>query len=125
MDELSTALMEGMTPVISYWSSDDMLWLDGKGADHLGPCAKDDASACAETVQFYEFSIADIGAPRSNVCYRKLVKLHRFRTRRSIIFRARPQMVCTFSIEPEHIVRAPITNNRSHAFHESSRQLIH
>merc|ERR1712060_247285 len=36
----------GMTPVFSYWSSDKMLWMDGKGPDGQGPCSEDVAKAC-------------------------------------------------------------------------------
>mmetsp|Transcript_136842 Transcript_136842/g.266170 ORF Transcript_136842/g.266170 Transcript_136842/m.266170 type:complete len:772 (+) Transcript_136842:48-2363(+) len=63
MTELSQALQKGMTPIISYWSSDKMLWMDGKGTDQQGPCAADKASACGHSVKFYNFSVADIGAP--------------------------------------------------------------
>ncbi|CAK0811444.1 unnamed protein product, partial [Prorocentrum cordatum] len=61
MGELSDALAEGLTPIISYWSADDMLWMDGKGADGRGPCDHDDASACSESVKFYDFSVERIG----------------------------------------------------------------
>ncbi|CAK0850567.1 unnamed protein product [Prorocentrum cordatum] len=57
MPELSRALSAGMTPTISYWSDDDMLWMDGKGADSKGPCAADSTASCADSVQFYGFSI--------------------------------------------------------------------
>lgn len=59
--EVSKALTEGMTPVVSYWSADDMLWLDGKGGDGKGPCASDDASRCSDAVKFYDFAILSIG----------------------------------------------------------------
>lgn len=61
--ELSSALFAGMTPVVSYWASDDMLWMDGKGTDGQGPCAVDDAKACGKSVKFSGFSIANIGDP--------------------------------------------------------------
>mmetsp|Transcript_63466 Transcript_63466/g.125540 ORF Transcript_63466/g.125540 Transcript_63466/m.125540 type:complete len:759 (-) Transcript_63466:122-2398(-) len=63
MAELSQALQKGMTPIISYWSSDKMLWMDGKGTDRQGPCAADNAKACGNSVKFFNFSVADIGAP--------------------------------------------------------------
>lgn len=53
--ELTRAFEAGMAPIISYWSSDQMLWMDGTGADGLGPCWQDDASACGESVSFYDF----------------------------------------------------------------------
>lgn len=59
MDELSSALQAGMTPVFSYWSSEDMLWMDGKGTDQQGPCSIEDPSACADSVSFSDFSITD------------------------------------------------------------------
>lgn len=59
--ELTEALRAGMTPVISYWSSDNMLWLDGVGADGKGPCRTDRASGCVGAVPFSNFSVSDIG----------------------------------------------------------------
>jgi len=67
MAELSQALQNGMTPIISYWSSDKMLWMDGKGTDQQGPCATDNAKVCGNSVKFYNFSVADIGAPVSPI----------------------------------------------------------
>jgi len=58
--ELTAALSMGMTPVVSYWSSDEMLWMDGKGSDGQGPCERDNAKACADSVKFYDFSIQPI-----------------------------------------------------------------
>jgi len=46
--------------VMSYWSANDMLWMDGVGSDGAGPCPKDDAAACAESVHFSNFSISSI-----------------------------------------------------------------
>ncbi|CAK0879567.1 unnamed protein product [Prorocentrum cordatum] len=63
MAELSRALEAGMTPIVSYWSANDMLWMDGKGADGKGPCAVDDVKACSETVTFHNFSVAPIVVP--------------------------------------------------------------
>jgi len=59
MAELTTALANGMTPIISYWKADNMLWLDGPGTDGQGPCHKDsNYGVCsATTVKFYDFSI--------------------------------------------------------------------
>jgi len=46
--------------VMSYWSANDMLWMDGVGSDGAGPCPKDNAAACAELVRFSNFSISSI-----------------------------------------------------------------
>jgi len=62
--ELEQALIEGMTPVVSYWHSEDMLWMDGKGLDEKGPCTKDRVS-CAESIRFYDFEVAGPGGPES------------------------------------------------------------
>jgi len=59
MAEISNALAEGMTPVISYWKSTDMLWMDGVGNDGQGPCVTD-LQRCGESVSFYDFSLENI-----------------------------------------------------------------
>jgi len=56
MPEVTRALSAGMTLVVSYWRSDNMLWLDGRGADSMGPCAKDDGQ-CGQGAKFFNFSI--------------------------------------------------------------------
>eukprot|EP00931_Biecheleriopsis_adriatica_P031348 TRINITY_DN18397_c0_g1_i1.p1 TRINITY_DN18397_c0_g1~~TRINITY_DN18397_c0_g1_i1.p1 ORF type:complete len:353 (+),score=69.30 TRINITY_DN18397_c0_g1_i1:58-1116(+) len=53
--QISKALSEGMTPVVSYWKASDMLWLDGPGMGE-GPC-KSDSQNCGSAVQFYGFSV--------------------------------------------------------------------
>merc|ERR1719436_1942048 len=59
--EMGQALLNGMTPVFSYWSSDKMLWMDGLGRDNLGPCASDPADAClTKKPSVSEFSIAPL-----------------------------------------------------------------
>jgi len=59
MAELTLTLWEGMTPVVSYWFSKDMLWMDGQGTDHLGPCKKDTIK-CGDMVKFYNFTLEDL-----------------------------------------------------------------
>jgi len=55
--ELTEALRAGMAPVISYWSAEDMLWMDGAGVDGRGPCRVDTPDQCADSVRFYGFSL--------------------------------------------------------------------
>jgi len=55
--ELSELLSEGMTPVIEYVSSSDMMWLDGARGDGAGPCVRDAPEACADAVRFYGFAV--------------------------------------------------------------------
>jgi len=57
--ELTKALQMGMTPVMSYWSSPNMLWMDGLGADGRGPCVQDNPSQCPDHVRFYNFSLEE------------------------------------------------------------------
>eukprot|EP00420_Gonyaulax_spinifera_P017857 CAMPEP_0197912346 /NCGR_PEP_ID=MMETSP1439-20131203/74548_1 /TAXON_ID=66791 /ORGANISM="Gonyaulax spinifera, Strain CCMP409" /LENGTH=476 /DNA_ID=CAMNT_0043534123 /DNA_START=59 /DNA_END=1489 /DNA_ORIENTATION=- len=58
MPEMKAALVAGMTPIISFWASDDMLWMDGIGKG-AGECASDSAAACPDSVKFYNMSIED------------------------------------------------------------------
>jgi len=58
MAELNTAFANGMTPVVSYWGSDEMFWMDGKGADGKGPCQKELPDRCGQHVRFYNFSVS-------------------------------------------------------------------
>jgi hypothetical protein len=58
--ELTRALDEGMTPIVSYWNANDMLWLDGAGGDKRGPCKKDEPSKCAASWQIHDFRIENL-----------------------------------------------------------------
>lgn len=60
MAELSRALADGMTPAISYWSADDLLWMDGIGAENRDGCSKFARKACSNMVKFDSFAIEDI-----------------------------------------------------------------
>lgn len=58
--ELSETLSAGMTPIVSYWSSDDLQWMDGVGMDGKGPCQVDNGTLCGASASFSDFSIEDI-----------------------------------------------------------------
>jgi hypothetical protein len=60
MEELTHALKAGMTPIVSYWASNDMVWLDGVGKDNLGTCGSDDASKCPDSVKWSDFVVEDL-----------------------------------------------------------------
>lgn len=62
MAELAAALKEGMTPIISYWGADDMLWMDGIGGDGRGACVEDHHQNCTASVRFYNFAIESLTA---------------------------------------------------------------
>jgi len=64
MAELSAALARGMTPTISYWASDDMMWMDGLDSRGKGHCIRDNAAACPESVRFYDFAIEEISGEK-------------------------------------------------------------
>uniref|UniRef100_A0A7S0B3C1 Apple domain-containing protein n=1 Tax=Pyrodinium bahamense TaxID=73915 RepID=A0A7S0B3C1_9DINO len=57
MIELTRILRAGVTPVISYWNSPDLAWMDGLGVDGKGPCVRDTPEACPSTVRFYDFVV--------------------------------------------------------------------
>merc|ERR1719323_327364 len=56
--EMSAALAQGMTPIISFWASDNMLWMDGVGQGG-GECPTDSAASCPHSVKFSNFTIED------------------------------------------------------------------
>lgn len=62
MSELESALAAGVTPVVSYWGSEGMQWLDGAGPDGKGPCVSDHSSACPGSVLFSQFSVEALKA---------------------------------------------------------------
>jgi hypothetical protein len=61
--EFTKALQMGMTPVMSYWRSPQMLWMDGLGEDGRGPCVRDNPSQCPDHVRFYNFSLEEYRVP--------------------------------------------------------------
>merc|ERR1719210_532177 len=54
-----------MTPIVSYWTSDNLGWLDGPGNNAPG-CSKDKPSVCPKSVQFFDFAVEDI--EKEKVC---------------------------------------------------------
>lgn len=63
MAELAVELWRGMTPVLSYWKSEDMLWMDGVGSDGKGPC-KADTGKCEGKATFWDFSVENLPGAR-------------------------------------------------------------
>jgi hypothetical protein len=66
--DLSEVLAAGVAPVVSYWSDENLLWLDGQGPDSKGPCASDSPSRCANSIRFSGFAmvaIEDVDGPGS------------------------------------------------------------
>jgi len=61
LSELTRELDRGVTPVMTYWSSAYMGWLDGPGKDKEGPCGReaDNPSECGKAVKFYNFQIRE------------------------------------------------------------------
>mmetsp|Transcript_81104 Transcript_81104/g.156656 ORF Transcript_81104/g.156656 Transcript_81104/m.156656 type:complete len:427 (-) Transcript_81104:184-1464(-) len=57
LEELSSLLDSGLTPVVSYWNSPHMGWLDGLGNDGKGPCVQDHPEACGGAPVFYGIEI--------------------------------------------------------------------
>ena len=51
-EEITAALEQGMTPVVSYWSSYSMDWLDGSGSDGQGFCEAETPAECGSAVTF-------------------------------------------------------------------------
>lgn len=61
-EHLSGSLEVGMTPVVSYWKAENMLWLDGPGNSVRGPCKADDNQCGADGTgpKFYDFVVEDL-----------------------------------------------------------------
>ena len=57
LQQLSDAVLTGMTPTFSYWSGWDMGWLDS------GPCRKDDQDACGDWVRFSDIQVTEGRSP--------------------------------------------------------------
>jgi len=62
MRELSRALAEGMAPVVSYWKSPDMSWLDGEGFVKTGLC-DEESMHCGDQVRLGAFYIETMPGP--------------------------------------------------------------
>eukprot|EP00419_Tripos_fusus_P060529 CAMPEP_0172933916 /NCGR_PEP_ID=MMETSP1075-20121228/220743_1 /TAXON_ID=2916 /ORGANISM="Ceratium fusus, Strain PA161109" /LENGTH=573 /DNA_ID=CAMNT_0013795263 /DNA_START=192 /DNA_END=1915 /DNA_ORIENTATION=+ len=59
MQHLKEALAQGMTPVASLWKG-GMGWLDSP------PCLAENASACPDTTEFFDFSVTDLAGQPIN-----------------------------------------------------------
>jgi len=70
MLEMSKALAAGMTPVVSYWSSTKMLWMDGTGMDNTGYCTFETPAVCNTAAKVYGFAIEDIPQQPQPLCER-------------------------------------------------------
>jgi hypothetical protein len=66
MKQMTQAISKGMTPIISYWESEDMMWLDGNGSDGKGPCGQDLELPCGKSVSFYDFSLEDLESDQAD-----------------------------------------------------------
>ena len=68
LDLLGRTLEKGMTPIVSYWKSPTMTWLDGRGPGEtrMGLCdqGQDQSPECSgygqKDVEFSFFSISDL-----------------------------------------------------------------
>jgi len=58
LSELSEAMEAGVTPVVTYWNDDSLLWMDGLGIDGSGPCVVDAPAACPRSMMLSNFAIA-------------------------------------------------------------------
>jgi len=70
MVEMSKALAAGMTPIVSYWSSTKMLWMDGTGMDDTGYCTFETPGVCKAAAKVYGFAIEDISQKQQPLCER-------------------------------------------------------
>jgi len=59
LSELSKAMEDGVTPVVSYWNDDSLLWMDGLGRDGSGPCVVDAPAACPRSMMLSNFAVED------------------------------------------------------------------
>merc|ERR1719189_1548210 len=57
--ELSKSLDAGMVPIVSYWTSPKLRWLDGPDVQGSRPCHQEEPLQCAETAKVYGFSVSN------------------------------------------------------------------
>lgn len=67
---LSKVVALGMTPVVSYWSSTKMLWMDGTGMNQKGYCAFETPAICNSAAKVYGFAVEDIPEEGQPACER-------------------------------------------------------
>lgn len=70
MPIMSKVVAAGMTPVVSYWSSTKMLWMDGTGMSKKGYCAFETPSMCNSVAKVYGFAVEDIPQSTQPSCER-------------------------------------------------------
>jgi len=70
MLEMTKAVAAGMTPVVSYWSSTNMLWMDGTGMSKKGYCTFETPDICNTAAKVYGFAVEDISQQPQPVCER-------------------------------------------------------
>jgi len=63
MAALTGSLKAGVTPIVSLWGHDDMTWMDGVGADGLGPCLVDSEANCPNFTTMRDFIFTELPPP--------------------------------------------------------------
>mmetsp|Transcript_29637 Transcript_29637/g.57294 ORF Transcript_29637/g.57294 Transcript_29637/m.57294 type:complete len:615 (+) Transcript_29637:2-1846(+) len=87
---VSDALRKGMTPVVTYWGSEELSWLDGQGADSRGPCTSEEPASCSKVVVFRGFSVEGVPVPNFTQVRRNEVKASKPSSTRSPLARQEP-----------------------------------
>merc|ERR1719512_617180 len=60
LDKMTDVLKQGMVPVVSYWKSDDLLWLDGNDVNGETPCQVDRPLDCPLIgPRVFDFQVSD------------------------------------------------------------------
>lgn len=60
LHKMTKSLRDGMVPIVSYWASEDMQWLDGQDINGEDPCPADHPKLCpAEGPQVSNFIVSN------------------------------------------------------------------